>query len=346
LEYRSSDTDTGNSLKEVLPDLKKGKLFPCYLLYGEEEFLIKDALDKMIALILPERDKDLNLFLLDGEHVDIEGLCRSLLMPPLLAGKKVIVIRNTRIFLSAGISPELIRNIRDQMDSDLDRAAKDFMHFLRMMGWSLDDLKDGGWKKISDNEWQKAVAGDGGRDRETWLPGMIDICVNRGLKETPAAMAEAELLMDILKGGLPEGNHLILTANTVDRRKKIFKVISETGKVLHFPQIKVENRKRQILMDAVKDLLTEAGKTITPGAWAAIGKKTGFDVGNSMEAIEKLITYTGEKLTIEEDDVGEVIGKTKEDTIFDLTAALTEKNLHRALSSLKDLFDQGIHGQD
>ena len=62
-----------------------------------------------------------------------------------------------------------------------------------------------------------------------------------------------------------------------------------------------------------------------------------------MSALEMLITYTGERTLIEETDVEEVVGKTKEDTVFDLTGALADKNLQKALSSLKDLFDQGVN---
>ena len=72
-------------------------------------------------------------------------------------------------------------------------------------------------------------------------------------------------------------------------------------------------------------------------------KKTGFTLADSMKALEMLITYTGERISIEEADVEEVVGKTKEDTIFDLTGALAEKNLQKALSHMKDLFDQGVN---
>ena len=38
-----------------------------------------------------------------------------------------------------------------------------------------------------------------------------------------------------------------------------------------------------------------------------------------------------------------VIGKTKEDTVFDLTGALSGRNLTAALQTLHDLLDQGLH---
>jgi len=340
--YGANERHTGASLKGVLKDIQKGNISPYYLLYGEEDFLIKEALDKIINIILPDPDRDLNLFPMDGEDADLEYICQSLLMPPLIAGKKVIVIKNTRIFHSADILSELIGKIRDHMEDDPDMAARNFMYFLRLTGWRLEDLRNGGWKKIHDDDWQKAVGEDVGNNRETWLPEIIEICISRGIKEG-VAVEGTERLLDILKNGLPEGNHLILTASTVDKRKKIFKFISDKGSVLHFPSIRGESRKREMLMDAVGEMLAAAGKTVSPGAWLEIGKKTGFVAANSVEAVEKLILYVGERHFIEEKDVEELIGKTKEGTIFDLTNALSEKKLPPALLALKDLFDQGEH---
>jgi len=342
VDYGSGEMDTRNSLKDVFSDLKKGNASSCYLLYGEEAFLIADALARIVDLILPDSDRDLNLFYMDGEQVDIAGLCQSLLTPPLIPGKKIVILKNTRIFQSGSISVELIQRIRDLRESDPDRAARDFMHFLRLTGWSLEDLKNGGWKRIRDDDWRKLVGGDDGRDRETWLPELIEICINLGMQESPVVEGE-ERLLDILKGGLPEGNHLILTAGAVDKRKKLFKIVSEKGRVLHFPKTNVENRKKQALMETAREILAKAEKTLTPGAWVAVGKKTGFVVGSSVEAIEKLITYTGARRLIEERDVEELIGKTREGTIFDLTNAFSEKKLGPALIALKDLFDQGVH---
>ena len=44
-----------------------------------------------------------------------------------------------------------------------------------------------------------------------------------------------------------------------------------------------------------------------------------------MLALEKLSVYTGGTATIEARDVEAAIGKTKEDTVFELTAALVER---------------------
>ncbi|MFA4916301.1 MAG: DNA polymerase III subunit delta [Syntrophales bacterium] len=334
--------DAGKTLGTVIGNLREGKTAPCYLLYGEEEYLVKDALGKITDLILPADDRTLNLFYINGEDEDIDKLCGSLLTSPLIPGKKVVVVLNTRIFYSKKTLSDLVQKISDHHKSSPAKAAVYFMTFLRIAGWSLDDLRDDGWKKITDEEWQRTVEKDDGKNREKWLPGIMDFCVSHEL-DAERYRDNTDRLEDLLRRGLPEGHHLIMTAEAVDKRKKLFKAISEKGEILYFPRIKGETKQKSMLMDTAKDLLVQGGKKLTPGAWAAIGKKTGFSLRDSVAAIEKLIIYAGEKTTIEDMDVEDVVGKTREGTVFDLTEALVAKDREKALLTLKELFDQDVH---
>ncbi len=132
-----------------------------------------------------------------------------------------------------------------------------------------------------------------------------------------------------------------MTAETVDKRKRLFRIISEIGVILHFSQVRGETRQKNALIGTAKDLLAKTGKKLTQDAWIAIGKKTGFNLADSMGALEKLIAYTGERMLIEDSDVEEVVGKTKENTVFDLTRALVDKDLNMALFKLERPFRSG-----
>lgn len=343
MALHDDDTGRGASVEAVLAELKRGKTVPCYLLYGEEEFRLKDALDKITAALIPDaNDRDLNLFVTDGEHEDIGSLCESLITPPLLPGRKVVIVRETRLFQSKNVLGPLIVRIRERLESDPARAGTDFMQFLALTGMQLDDLRDGGWRKIDDDTWQRMVPDDGGEGREAWLPRAVELCVSRGaVPVREKTEEETERLERVLASGMPEGNHLILTAGTVDRRKKLFKSISSAGRVLTFAAVKGEARQQQVVMEMSAGLLAGRGKRLSPGAWTALGQKTGFSLRESLGAIEKLVTYSGEKAVIEAADVEAVIGRTKEDSVFDLTGAISGRHLTAALRTLKDLLDQG-----
>jgi DNA polymerase-3 subunit delta len=331
-----------DTLEKILADIGKGRIAACYLLYGDEEYLLRDALDKIIAGVIPAADRDLNLFVLDGDTEDVGQICDALLTSPLIPGRKAVVVRNTRMFHSRKTLPAVIQRIREQARANPARVAADFMLFLRMTGWTLDDMKDGGWQKISEEQWLQAVEGDEGQDREAWLPVMAAFCATHRL-EAATAGDSTDRLEAVLKSGLPEGHCLILTTEVVDKRKKLFKTLGETGKILEFASLKGDKKLQGRLMENARDLLIAKGKKMASGGWLALGRKTGFDLRASMAALEKLITFTGEKSVIDEADIEAVIGKTREESVFNLTDALSRKNLQGALGVLGELLDQGDH---
>lgn len=325
----------------VLSDIKKGKIRPVYLLHGEEEYLIAEALEEIIAAIVPAADRDLNLFTLTGGPDETDRLSTTLVLSPLLSGRKLVVVRDTHLFHSKQTLGALIKSIREQVDKNPAKATAAFLTFLDMAGWKLEDLRDGGWKTITDEDWSRLVDGDGKDERETWLPRVIDLClVDPGGKRT--AGKDEHHLEELLRHRIPPENHLILVAETVDRRKKLFKVIAELGVVLHFPKIKTEQKQKERLIEQVRGILAEQGKMMTPEAWETLGRKTGFQLRESVQAVEKLMVFVGGKKAIDEADVEAVVGKSKEDTVFQLTAAITEKNLSGSLNILQDLILQGV----
>src|SRR4030042_3843250 len=149
MALHDDDTRRGASLDTVLAELKRGKGAPCCLLCGDEEFRLHDALEKMTTALIPSaQDRELNLFVTDGEHEDIDGLREHLITPPPLPRCKVVVVRDTRLFQSKNVLMPLIGRIRERLEQDPDRAASAFMHFLQVTGLQLDDLRDGGWRRI------------------------------------------------------------------------------------------------------------------------------------------------------------------------------------------------------
>ena len=330
------------AMEKIFADLKKGVVAPCYLLYGEEEYQISAALDKILDIILPAADRDFGLFYLEGENADTDSLVNYLLTPSLLGARKVVVVKNTTVFQSRENLADLIDKIRDNIDENPAKATKSFLTFLKLAGFSWEDLQDDGWKKITDEEWNRIVEGDAGEDRAKWLPRVLALFPGLGLSPE-SGTDNTEKLGEILQKGLAAGNCLILTAGAIDKRKKIFKIISDIGEVLYFGKARGETGQKENLIKEAQKLLERYGKKLTPAAWIALGKKTGWELRRSMTELEKLVFFVGESPLIEENDVEEVVGRTKEDSIFALTAALSEKNHLAALSALKALLDQGLH---
>jgi DNA polymerase-3 subunit delta len=327
-------------MEKIFNKLKKGIFAPCYLLYGEEEYLINEALNKLLDILVPQNDRDFSLFSLEGENTDMDSLIDNLITPSLLGDRKVIVVKNTTIFTSRDDLAKLIGKIRSSIDENPAKAAKTFLSFLNIAGFKLEDLQNSGWQKITDDEWNSIVKGDAGEDRQKWLPRILEICQSSGL--TDASVSDkTEKLEEILKDGMPAGNCLIFTAESVDKRKKIYKVIAGAGVVHEFVKVKKEGVRKEMLQKEAQKLLESCGKKMSPAAWNALGRKTGFDFRRSMSELGKLISFVGDRTLVDKEDVEEAVGRTKEDDIFALTNALSEKNQLAALDALKNLLDQG-----
>lgn len=96
-------------MEKILADLKKGIVAPCYLLYGDEEYLISENLNKIIAAIVPEADRDFSLFEFDGEDTDIDSLVKSVQSPSLLGNRKAVIVKNSSLFLPGKTPPTSLK---------------------------------------------------------------------------------------------------------------------------------------------------------------------------------------------------------------------------------------------
>ena len=340
MDYKEHDSKV--TLDAALNDIRKGNIAPCYFIYGDEEYLAEEALRRIVDLILPCDERSLSLFWMDGQNTDIDMICESILTPPLIPGKKVVVVNNTLLFSSKESLPDLVKQIVENIESNPQRAGRAFAAFLQMTGWTIEDLQEGGWKNISDDDWRKTVGDKSGTDREKWLPKMLDIYTKSGVP-VRNDYNRPDLLEEALEKGFPEDNCLILAADFVDRRKKIFKVISDYAVVLHFPRVKGEARQKGMFLNAAREILERRGKRLSPGAIDVLGRKTGFNLRESMGELDKLITYAGDDDIIGEGDIDVITRKTKEDSVFDLTSALVSRNLKKALLTFRDLIDHRVH---
>ncbi|MBW2631007.1 MAG: DNA polymerase III subunit delta [Deltaproteobacteria bacterium] len=330
------------TLKTALDNIGRGKTASCYLIHGDEEYLVEDAMNRIIDGILPPDQKDLNLFHMEGEDEDIGAICNSILTPPLIPGKKVVLVRNTHLFYSKASSSDVIREITSNIEKEPRRAAIAFASLMEIAGWSLEELKDEQWKKISDDDWRSAIGGTAEADRRKWLPKVIDLCDR--LKITGGGKPkDTDKLEGVLKSGIPDGNCLIMTAGAVDKRKRLFKAMKDVGIVLSFSMARNEAERKGLFKDKIRDVLVKRGKRLAPDAFLPLGEKTGFKLRDSLKEIEKLIVHVGDRETIDRNDIEAVIEKTAEDSVFDLTAAIMEKNAGKALQILRQLFDQGAN---
>ncbi|MEI7591278.1 MAG: DNA polymerase III subunit delta [Deltaproteobacteria bacterium] len=333
-------------LKEFQQELKliqEGQPRPYYLLYGDDDYMQNDYLQKLLDALLPYSDADFGVITINAEQTTSEEICESLQNEPLLPVRKITVIKNSGAFKNKekvlGIAQKMESYLRD----DVLRATKEFCRLLRNAGLSVESIKDGAWQSFSNDEWGKIVGTQLSESRNAWLPIVTEICLRPDFQ--PPQEGSGSALQMFLQETSPSEHIIIFVEDSADKNNKTFKLINATGIVFHFEKIKKEIQQKDALIEIAKASLEQAQKKITPSAWEIIGRKIGYDFYDAMNAINKLIAYVGEKNIIDANDVEVAIGKTKEDAIFELSSALTRKDMNGAVSLLADLLERGEHHQ-
>ncbi len=327
--------DPNLEVKRILEEIRAGRPLPCYLLWGEEEYSVNGAVRRIAEALIPLEDRDLNFCFLEGEGARVGEIIKAVSTVSLIPGKKAVVLTNAELFQSKQNLPDLVDRLREELPVNPLKAARDFIRFVSLSGFSLEDMEGDRWRKIDQGDWQKLISPKAWEERSKWLPQVIGVCLDNRL--TPAdSRDESQILADILLKGLPEDNHLLITASLVDQRKRLYKVIGEMGRIVHFARPKGQ-RQLGALTEAFNGVLAEAGKKVAPGFWPILGARVGFDLKEASQAIEKLINYTAGRETITAADVEAVVGDNREETVFDLIEATVKRDAPRALRILDGL---------
>jgi len=162
------------------------------------------------------------------------------------------------------------------------------------------------------------------------------------------SQSELDHFIKFIEKGIPENHYLILTTNSADKRKKIFKEIKEKALIIDC-QVATGSRKadideqRAVFQTIAQKVLSKAKKNLEPSAFILLVELTGFDLELFSRNLEKLIIYAGTNPNITKADVNNVICRDKTDPVFSLTNALIEKDAKKTLFYFNSLLNKNFH---
>jgi len=314
---------------------------PVYLIHGEE-LLVRTAFEEILQRLLPGAPGSLNYEPMDGAATSIGDVVACVNTYSLLGGTKVVALKDARLFHAKDNAAKLLDSARSaRIDGDLPRAAKHFLAALAQMNSSLDDLR------ASDRSTRLPDGYDAGED-DAWVDAILDHCANAQLAVPPAEDG-AGILERAIANGFPHGHHLILTTDGIDRRRTLYKLISEKGVVLDCAVPKGDRRadkeaQEAVLADHMKSALEPTRKSMNREAFLALCEMTGFDLGTFSNNLQILIDYAGPCPELTAEDVAAALTRTKKDPLYELTNAVTDRNWERSLFFLDALLAGEIHG--
>lgn len=123
---------------------------------------------------------------------------------------------------------------------------------------------------------------------------------------------------------------LVLHGQTIGPWKGHRKEIEKIGKVTEFPRLK-----SRALVSWTKKRMKEKGKTLSEEAADYLVEVVGDHLYDLDSALEKVFLSVGEKPSVEVSDIEETTSEVKVSTVFDLTDAIGQQSLEKALGILE-----------
>jgi DNA polymerase III subunit delta len=333
---------TGNIAK-ALAEIQRGKRAPVYLLVGDE-FLGRAGAKAIVDALVPGANQSLSVETVgDDDAADVAARLRTV---SLLGGLKVVVVHDTKAFVSKQNVGELFKRSRDAWkEDDHARAVRSLAQAMGAGGLDRPFAERAAHAEVPAAVWEQTVGLKRDEESERWLQETSFRLMADGV-EIPAGAgaATAKLYEDLLEQGIPTGAVLILTAEVVDQRRALFKRAVESGFVVdcgvRAGKLGETQMRPDVARARIKDAADQAGKRMDEEAIAAVVARTGFSVRTLDAELEKIFLYVGSRADVRTPDVLEVLSNSREASIFDLTSALEERDAAGAIRALRALAAQ------
>ncbi|MBQ9990328.1 MAG: DNA polymerase III subunit delta [Lachnospiraceae bacterium] len=140
-----------------------------------------------------------------------------------------------------------------------------------------------------------------------------------------------EALADYLSN-MPETTFLLLVESQVDKRTRLYKEVKKLGRITEFAPQDEETLKRWIL-----GMLKKENKQITAASLQYLLNRTGTEMDQIKNEVEKLLCYTLGQSEITIEAINAVCTKRIQNQIFDMVEAIGKKEQKKALSLYYDL---------
>jgi DNA polymerase-3 subunit delta len=343
-------------IPHIVKKAGKGDISQVYLIHGER-FLCRNAADELLDCLLPAAQYPLeqranHLQEIDGDQEDFSRTLNLLRTYSLFPGRQVVRVTDTKLFFSKSAAKTLWdKACKAFAAKALDSAGRYLTQFLEVAGMSADELQPEDITGLSPNRWRDLFGFAKPTENLDWIKEMINRLQESDERSGPAAgqsPAAADRFIKAFEQGIPAANILLLLTETVDKRNRFYKFIKERGIILDLAVASggskaARSDQEGIIKDLLHKTLTEFDKKITSKGLSLLLERVGFHPVAAVKETEKLALYTGDTTTITEDDVNEIIGRTREEALYELTEAHTGQRLDEALTILGRLLESGIH---
>lgn len=335
---------TRDQLPSLLQSIGKNDIAPVYLIRGDR-FLTQEA-SRQIEEALSVKGGTIHP--IDGEQEDISSTVARLRSYSLLPGRQIYRVSDTRIFHSRNIAKSIWnRAVKAQSEGKNAPAADYLRAFLEAGGLDPFDAENDP-AELNSSTWQQAFGFAKPAGNLNWTGEALRLIARQDDPKYSQKEDAASLLADALATGIPSTNILILLTEEADRRKQLYKFLKEQYVILDLSvdtgaSVKAQKEQKTVLSQLIKTTLSDFDKTMSAPVIDALIERIGFFPVAAVMETEKLALSVGDRREITREDLDELVGRTRQDALFELTGALGSRHVHQALLILDRILENGIH---
>lgn len=313
-----------------------------YLFFGER-YLCQKAADELQQTLLNKNKGTVNP--IDGDQEDGALTLNKLMSFSLLPGIQVFRVNDTKLFLSKTIGQSIWQKALQAYKSGKNPlAAKHIGDMYHLAG--LNPLEER-LSELTDDQWQYNFSVSKPEEIE-WTDKLMEHMGSPHNKSSNLQDLPQQYMNSFTKG-IPKNNILILTTENLDKRKKFFQFIKDNGIIIDCSVAEggstaAQKSQKSVLIEMIQSTLSRFNKSMDKGALEIFFERIGFHPVAVVMETEKLALYCDDKSVISLRDVDQMVGRTREDALFELTDNLGKRKIQEALITLSHLMENGVHG--
>ncbi len=316
-------------LEDLLKEAAAGKGRPLYLIEGDE-YLTRAAARELAQALVPEKDRALNLVLLDAS-AGAREIASQLVTIAMFAAPKAVIVEGAEAFAEEVDAEKELTRARDLWQGRRQRdGARRLLKLLRPAGWGPAEAAFGTKAAPSAAKWRKEIGIAPGESDRAWLQELSAWAITQGVQAPPE---DLEALVKVLERGLPKRTHLLLVAEALPPKHALVRLAESGGARL---KRKAERRGRTIdtleIGELVAQELGPLKKKLAKDAELELKMRVGDDLRLLATELNKLATYLGDRPQITRADVEAIVAPVREEEFFAVSEAVGEGDLSRVLT--------------
>jgi DNA polymerase-3 subunit delta len=320
-------------MADLIEQASAGKAPPVVLIEGDE-YLARTSARELADAIVPEKDRALNLIVLDAA-AGARDIASHLVTVAMFAAPKAVVVEGAEAFAEEVDGARELSRARDLWQAKRAReAARRLLRLVRPAGWGTPDLAFGSKTGASAAKWRKDVGAAPEEGDKGWLQELASWAQAQNLTLPPE---DLDVLVRAVERGLPPRTHLILVAESLPAKHALARLADEKG--AHVRR-RAERRGRTIdtldISPLVADELGPLKKKLARDAEIELKNRLGDDLRLIASELRKLALYVGERAQITREDVEAVVAPVREEEFFALAEAIGEGDAAKALQLFAD----------